>query len=85
MGRHSTAEPTPDRPEPEPVPPARPLILWLERVALGIAAGAGILFVLRWAGTSWAASLWIAAAVAVVVPAFAWLAATVPSPTHRNH
>ena len=82
MGRHNTADPG------EPVPAGtvvgRRTVLWLERIGLGIASGAGTLGVLLWAGTSWTASLWIAGAVAVVVPVAAWLASTVPGPdTHR--
>ena len=56
--------------------------------ALYIAAvlGTGILLLPTLAArAAGPASLWIAAAVAVVGPAFAWLAATVPSPTHREH
>lgn len=76
MGRHATPDDTPELPARRRA--ARFLVLWLERVGLGMAAGAGTLGVLRWAGTSWTASLWIAGAVAVVVPVAAWLAATVP-------
>jgi len=78
MGRHAT--PDPDAPQ---TPRRRfgPLVLvGLERIGLGLVAGGVTLGVLRWAGTSWTASLWIAGAVAVVVPAAAWVASTVPGP-----
>ncbi|WP_028047153.1 hypothetical protein [Cellulomonas sp. URHE0023] len=82
MGRHASPGPEPE-PVPEPVTPGRRLVIWVERVLLGLAAGAGILAVLRWAGTPWTSSIWIAAAVAVLVPAAAWLASTVPG--HEHH
>jgi len=82
MGRHNT-------PDPEAQLPAwtrlgRFLLRWLERIGLGLVAGACTLGVLLWAGTSWTASLWIAGTVTVIVPVAAWLASTVPGPdSHR--
>ncbi|WP_456844544.1 hypothetical protein [Cellulomonas sp. P5_C6] len=76
MGRHSTPDPAAEQPPQQRV--VRHAVLWLERIGLGLAAGAGTLGVLRWAGTSWTACLWIAGAIAVVVPVAAWLASTVP-------
>jgi hypothetical protein len=76
MGRHATPDPAAEQPLRSRL--ARHVVLWIERIGLGIAAGAGTLGVLRWAGTSWTASLWIAGVTAVVVPVAAWLAATVP-------
>ena len=76
MGRHATPDPAQELPPRRRL--ARLVVLWLERIGLGLAAGAGTLGVLRWAGTSWTASLWIAGAVAVIVPIAAWLASTVP-------
>jgi len=57
--------------------------VWAERVLLGLAAGAGILAVLRWAGLPWTSTIWISGVVAVLVPAAAWLASTVPG--HEHH
>jgi len=62
----------------------RHLVTWAERVGLGLAAGAVTAAVLRWAGTPWAVCAWVAAAALVVVPAAAWLAATVPGPHHPH-
>ncbi|WP_421740153.1 hypothetical protein [Cellulomonas sp.] len=76
MGRHATPDPAQELPPRRRL--ARLVVLWLERIGLGAAAGVGTLGVLRWAGTSWTASLWIAGAVAVIVPIAAWLASTVP-------
>jgi len=76
MGRHATPDPAAEQPLPKRL--ARHVVLWLERIGLGLAAGAGTLGVLRSPGTSWTASLWIAGAIAVVVPVAAWLASTVP-------
>jgi hypothetical protein len=76
MGRHATPDPAAEQPLRTRL--AQRLVLWLERIALGLAAGAGTLGVLRWAGTSWTACLWIAGSVTVVVPVAAWLASTVP-------
>ena len=76
MGRHNTPDPGEQAPRRSQL--ARGLVLWLERIGLGIASGAGTLGVLLWAGTSWTASLWIAGAVAVVVPVAAWRASPVP-------
>ncbi|WP_315099317.1 hypothetical protein [uncultured Cellulomonas sp.] len=76
MGRHNT--PGPAERLPLRTRLRRRVLVWLERLGLGLAAGAGTLGVLRWAGTSWTAGLWIAGAVAVVVPVAAWLASTVP-------
>ena len=76
MGRHNTPDPAEQLPLRTRV--LRWVLLWLERLGLGLAAGAGTLGVLRWAGTSWTAALWIAGAVAVLVPVAAWLASTVP-------
>ncbi|WP_028049136.1 hypothetical protein [Cellulomonas sp. URHD0024] len=83
MGRHASAGPEPE-PGPEPVTATGHLVIWAERVLLGIAAGVGILVVLHWAGTPWSSSLWIAAVVAVLVPAAAWLASTVPGNEHHR-
>lgn len=76
MGRHATPDPAAEQPLPKRL--ARHVVLWLERIGLGLAAGAATLGVLRWAGTSWTASFWIAGAIAVVVPVAGWLASTVP-------
>jgi hypothetical protein len=76
MGRHATPDPAQDLPAPRRI--ARHVVVWLGRAGLGLLVGAGTLGVLRWAGTSWAASLWIAGTAAVVVPVAAWLASTVP-------
>jgi hypothetical protein len=76
MGRHATADPAPELPARRRL--ARFVVRWLERLGLGVAVGAGTLGVLRWAGTSWTASLWIAGTVVVLVPIAAWLASTVP-------
>ena len=83
MGRHASPAPDPVA-APEPTPPAHKVLVWFERVLLGLAAGAGIFFVLRWAGTSGEAAAWIAAAIAVLVPVAAWLAATVPGGDHER-
>ncbi|NUU18662.1 hypothetical protein HP550_15515 [Cellulomonas humilata] len=77
MGRHNTPDPA-ERP-PLRTRLARRVVLWLGRIGLGLVVGAGTLGVLRWAGTSWTASLWIGGAAAVVVPVAAWLASTVPA------
>ena len=79
MGRHASPEPA-DEPERR----AHPLGVWMERVLLGLAAGAGIFGVLVWAGTSWTGAVWVAAAIVVIVPAAAWLASTVPGSEHRR-
>ncbi|MBO3084575.1 hypothetical protein [Cellulomonas fengjieae] len=82
MGRHNTPDPTAKAPLRARV--ARHVVVWLERIGFGVVAGAGTLGVLRWASTSWTASLWIAGAVAVLVPLAAWLASTVPGPDDRR-
>jgi hypothetical protein len=76
MGRHSTPDPAAEQPPRQRL--GMHVVLWLERIGLGLAAGAGTLAVLLWAGTSSTASLWIAGGIAVVVPVAAWLASTVP-------
>lgn len=81
MGRHATPDPAADQSLRQRL--TRRVVVWLERIGLGLAACAGTLLVLRWAGTSWTASLWIAGAIAVVVPVAAWLASTVPG--HDSH
>ena len=58
MGRHDT--PGPGRAAPARTRLGRFLVRWLERIGIGLVAGAGTLGVLLWAGTSWTASLWIA-------------------------
>ena len=83
MGRHASPEPEPEPTPDAPAPQAtHRTVVWIERVLLGLAAGAGILFVLHWAGTTWTAAIWIAVAIAVIVPAAAWLAGTVPGRDH---
>ena len=79
MGRHASPAPAE-----EPEQPAHPLGVWIERVLLGLAAGAGIFGVLVWAGTPWTGALWAAVAIAVIVPAAAWLASTVPGREHHR-
>lgn len=76
MGRHNTPDPAAQLPARKRL--GRFLVRWLERIGLGLVAGACTLGVLLWAGTSWTASLWIGGTVAVVVPVAAWLASTVP-------
>jgi hypothetical protein len=76
MGRHNTSDPGAQLSRRALL--GRFLVRWLERIGLGLVAGAGTLGVLLWAGTSWTASLWIGGTVAVVVPVAAWLASTVP-------
>lgn len=83
MGRHASPEPEPVA-APEPARRAHTVVVWVERILLGLAAGAGILVVLHWAGTSWVAAAWIAALFAVVVPVAAWLAGTVPGREHHH-
>ncbi len=83
MGRHATSGP-------EETPRARAtargrVVRWSERLGFGVAAAAGTLGVLRWAGTSWTAALWIVGAVVVVVPTAAWLASTVPGHDSLHH
>lgn len=72
MGRHASAEPDPQ------ARGHRTLVVWAERVAMGLGAGLVMLFVLRWANLSWAASAAIAVGVTVLVPVAAWVASTVP-------
>ena len=90
MGRHAASpgpEPVPapqQKPVAVPVAPAHPVVVWIERILLGLAAGGGICAVLRWAGTSWTAALWVAAVIAVLVPVAAWVAATVPGRDHQH-
>ena len=82
MGRHNTPGPAAQLPARTRL--GRFLMRWLERIGLGLVAGACTFGVLRWAGTSTTASLWIAGTVAVIVPVAAWLASTVPGPeSHR--
>ncbi|MDQ0374147.1 hypothetical protein [Cellulomonas humilata] len=82
MGRHNTPDPAAQLPARRRL--GRFLVRWVERIGIGLVAGAGTLGVLLWAGTSWTASLWIAGTVAVIVPVAAWLASTVPGPeSHR--
>ena len=76
MGRHNTAGSAAELPARTRL--GRFLVRWIERIGLGLVAGAGTFGVLRWAGTSTTASLWIAGTVAVIVPVAAWLASTVP-------
>ncbi|WP_426595119.1 hypothetical protein ACPPVS_05995 [Cellulomonas sp. McL0617] len=83
MGRHASPDPDPVA-APEPATPVHRIVVWGERILLGLAAGVGILLVLRWAGTSWSAAAWTGLAIAVIVPAAAWLAATVPGREHRD-
>ncbi|WP_421733129.1 hypothetical protein [Cellulomonas sp.] len=78
MGRHATPDPEPAPDQPTGNRLVRHVVLWLGRIGLGLVVGAGTLGVLRWAGTSWTASLWIGATAAVVVLVAAWLASTVP-------
>ncbi|MEN0129550.1 MAG: hypothetical protein AAGC49_08920 [Brevundimonas sp.] len=78
MGRHASAEPAPREHG------HRPLVLWAERIAMGVAAGVVILFVLRWANLSWAAAAAIALGVLVLVPIAAWVASTVPGHDDRG-
>lgn len=63
--------------EPGSAPIARWQV-WAERAVLGLISAGGTLPVARWAGAAWSTSAWIAAAVLVVVPLAAWVAATVP-------
>jgi len=81
MGRHASPGPEPE-PASEPATRGHRVVVWVERVLLGLAAGGGTLAVLHWAGTSWTSSIWIAGVVAVLVPAAAWLASTVPGHEH---
>lgn len=81
MGRHASPAPEPVD-APEPPSRAHGVAVWVERVLLGLVAGVGTLAVLRWAGMPWATVAWIAVVIAVVVPAAAWLSATVPGRDH---
>jgi len=78
MGRHASAEPAPQEHG------HRRLLLWGERIGMGVAAGVVILFVLRWANLSWAAAAMIALGVVVLVPIAAWVASTVPGHDDRG-
>ncbi|WP_029289525.1 hypothetical protein [Cellulomonas sp. HZM] len=70
MGRHASREPD-ARAERRWVP-------WAERAGMGVAAALVVLLVLRWADVGWGATLAIAGAALVLVPAAAWVASTVP-------
>jgi hypothetical protein len=72
MGRHASAEPAPQ------ASGHRGLVVWVERIGMGLAAGIVMLLVLRWADVSWDAAVVIAAGVTVLVPVAAWVASTVP-------
>jgi len=72
MGRHASADPTPQ------ASGHRGLVVWIERVGMGLAAGLVMLVVLRWANLSWSQAIAISAGVAVLVPVAAWVASTVP-------
>ena len=80
MGRHASPEPEPTEPEQT----THPIVVWIERVLLGVAAGAGIFGVLVWAGTPWTGALWVAVAIVLIVPLAAWLASTVPGREHHR-
>jgi len=76
MGRHGAPPPAASRPTPQRLRAA--LTTWAERAALGLAAGGGTWGVLHWAGSPSATALWAGAGIAVVVPAAAWAASTLP-------
>jgi len=76
MGRHATPAPDAARPPRDRV--LVHVITWLERVALGLVAGAVTLGVLHWSGADWTTARWCAGIATVVVVAATWLASTVP-------
>lgn len=81
MGRHASGAAQPARPRRERA--ASTAAVWVQRVALGVVAGAAIWLVLRWAGVEDRTALVGAAGAAVVVVVSAAVAATLPSP-HRE-
>ncbi|MBO9554807.1 hypothetical protein [Cellulomonas sp.] len=76
MGRHATPAPDAARPPRERF--VSRVVTWLERIALGAAAGAVTYGVLHWAGLDPTTTIWCAGIAAVVVVAATWLASTVP-------
>ncbi|MGY4645871.1 hypothetical protein [Cellulomonas sp. URHB0016] len=76
MGRHATPAPGAARPPRERF--LSRVVTWLERLVLGIAAGAVTLGVLHWSGADSTTARWCAGIATVVVVAAAWLASTVP-------
>ncbi|GIG22823.1 hypothetical protein Cch01nite_35470 [Cellulomonas chitinilytica] len=76
MGRHATPAPDAARPPRERL--LSRVVTWLERLALGAAAGGVTFGVLHWAGVDAAATRWCAGIAAVVVVVATWLASTVP-------
>jgi hypothetical protein len=76
MGRHATPAPDAARPPRERF--LGHVVTWLERLALGVVAGAVTLGVMHWSGADWTTTRWCAGIAAVVVVVAAWLASTVP-------
>jgi hypothetical protein len=81
MGRHASGS----EPVADPRTRRRTLVVtWLERVGLGVAAGAVTLLALRWADVGWSTALLVGGAALVAVPLFAWVASTVPGHPHAS-